>query len=52
MFQGEPNVDKPKSAAKSNKSRKTKVKSLKVTTNVKAGGLNVGNRCETLRRKV
>jgi hypothetical protein len=42
-----------KSAAKRNKSPKSKPKSLKVSTKVKAGGTNWGtNRCETLRRQV
>ena len=50
-IQGEPIVNKPKSAAKSNKARKPKAKSLNVRTSVKAG-TGYMNRCETLRPKV
>ena len=44
-------MNKPKSAAKTNKSAKAKAKSLKVRSNVKAGGFAL-NRCAILRREV
>ena len=44
-------MNKPKSAAKTNKSAKAKAKSLKIRTNVKAGGYQL-NRCVIFRRKV
>jgi hypothetical protein len=45
-------MNKQKSATKASKSPKRKPKSLKVSTNVKAGGTNWGtNRCETLHRQ-
>ena len=44
-------MNKAKSATKANKNPKRKPKGLKVNTNVKAGGINVGNRCETLRHQ-
>jgi hypothetical protein len=44
-------MNKPKSAAKTNKAPKSKARSLKVKSNVKAGGYQL-NRCETLRRKL
>ena len=50
--QGEPIVNKPKSAAKNNKTPKSKAESLKLKTNVKAGRGPGGQRCEVLRRKV
>jgi hypothetical protein len=51
-IQGEPIVKKPVSAAKNNKTPKSKAKSLIVKTNVKAGRGPGGQRCEILRRKV
>ena len=41
-----------KATAKTNKTSKSKAKSLKVRTNVKAGGIRLSNRCEILCRKV
>ena len=37
--------------ARKDEAPKVKAKSLKVSTNVKAGSKATGNRCETLRRK-
>jgi hypothetical protein len=45
-------MNKSESATKANKSPKSKPKSLKVSTNIKAGGIRMQNRCETLRRQV
>jgi hypothetical protein len=44
-------MNKAKSVTKASKGSKRKPKSLKVSTNVKAGGTSF-QRCETLRRKV
>jgi hypothetical protein len=52
MFQGEPVMNNAKSTAKANKSPPRKPKSLKVSTNVKAGGIRMQNRCEILQRQV
>jgi hypothetical protein len=49
--QGELSMNRPKTAAKTNKTAKAKAKSLKVKTSVKAGGYTT-NRCEFLRRMV
>ena len=44
-------MNKPKAAPKTNKAPKVKAKSLKVRSNVKAGGFSL-NRCAMLRGKV
>jgi hypothetical protein len=52
IFEGDPTMNKAKSVTKARKSPKRKPKSLKVRTNVKAGGTSWGtNRCETLQRQ-
>jgi hypothetical protein len=44
-------MNRPKTPAKTNKTPKSKAKSLKVKTSVKAGGLTQ-NRCEIVQCKV
>jgi hypothetical protein len=48
---GEEIMNKPKTAARKNKTPKAEARNLKVKTSVKAGGLRI-NRCEILQRQV
>ena len=45
-------MNKAKTATATSKTVKRKSKSLKVRTNVKAGGIRMQNRCETLQHPV